>query len=220
MLRQGLLNKQIAFDLGVGETTVKAHVSEILRKLKVASRTQAVIEAAKIDFEFDPRRPARRLAGAPRCAAAGEEVQHQRPQLRRLHRFQKYLATHFACRLGDRRAAIGGDDDGRYRRAEGDAQRVHGIETVAPVVEVVVGEDEIGPEAVGAAARDEAGEIARAANLAVPAFEQPLHRIEHGRVVVDDGDLDATVSAETLKLSAVGAVAVACRSAAVGPTVR
>jgi DNA-binding NarL/FixJ family response regulator len=51
MLRQGLLNKQIAYDLGVGETTVKAHVSEILRKLKVTSRTQAVIEAAKIDFD-------------------------------------------------------------------------------------------------------------------------------------------------------------------------
>jgi DNA-binding NarL/FixJ family response regulator len=51
MLRQGLLNKQITYDLGVGETTVKAHVSEILRKLKVASRTQAVIEAAKIDFD-------------------------------------------------------------------------------------------------------------------------------------------------------------------------
>ncbi len=51
MLRQGLLNKQIAYDLGVGETTVKAHVSEILRKLKVSSRTQAVIEAARIDFD-------------------------------------------------------------------------------------------------------------------------------------------------------------------------
>lgn len=51
MLRQGMLNKQIAYDLGVGETTVKAHVSEILRKLKVNSRTQAVIEAAKIDFD-------------------------------------------------------------------------------------------------------------------------------------------------------------------------
>ena len=50
MLRQGLLNKQIAFNLGVGETTVKAHVSEILRKLRVASRTQAVIEASKFDF--------------------------------------------------------------------------------------------------------------------------------------------------------------------------
>ncbi len=51
MLRQGLLNKQIAYDLGVGETTVKAHVSEILRKLKVSSRTQAVIESSKIDFD-------------------------------------------------------------------------------------------------------------------------------------------------------------------------
>lgn len=51
MLRQGLLNKQIAHELDVGETTVKAHVSEILRKLHVASRTQAVIEVQKIDFD-------------------------------------------------------------------------------------------------------------------------------------------------------------------------
>lgn len=51
MLRRGLLNKQIAYKLGVGETTVKAHVSEILRKLNVVSRTQAVIEVSKIDFD-------------------------------------------------------------------------------------------------------------------------------------------------------------------------
>lgn len=51
MLRQGLLNKQIAHELKIEETTVKAHVSEILRKLNVSSRTQAVIEAQKIDFE-------------------------------------------------------------------------------------------------------------------------------------------------------------------------
>jgi DNA-binding NarL/FixJ family response regulator len=51
MLRQGMLNKQIAFELDVGETTVKAHVSEILRKLNVSSRTQAVIEVARIDFD-------------------------------------------------------------------------------------------------------------------------------------------------------------------------
>jgi DNA-binding NarL/FixJ family response regulator len=51
MLRQGLLNKQISHELDVGETTVKAHVSEILRKLNVASRTQAVIEVSKIDFD-------------------------------------------------------------------------------------------------------------------------------------------------------------------------
>jgi len=50
LIRQGLLNKQIAHELGVGETTVKAHVSEILRKLNVASRTQAVIETSHLNF--------------------------------------------------------------------------------------------------------------------------------------------------------------------------
>jgi len=50
-LRHGQLNKQIAHELGVSETTVKAHVSEILRKLNVVSRTQAVIETAQLDFE-------------------------------------------------------------------------------------------------------------------------------------------------------------------------
>jgi DNA-binding NarL/FixJ family response regulator len=48
MLSQGLLNKQIAFELHVSEATVKAHVSAILQKLKVESRTQAVIAAAKM----------------------------------------------------------------------------------------------------------------------------------------------------------------------------
>ncbi len=49
MLREGLLNKQIAYELDVGATTVKKHVSEILRKLGVHSRTQAVIEVSKLD---------------------------------------------------------------------------------------------------------------------------------------------------------------------------
>ena len=48
MLSEGLLNKQIAYELGVSEATVKAHVSAILQKLGVESRTQAVIAAAKI----------------------------------------------------------------------------------------------------------------------------------------------------------------------------
>jgi len=48
-LREGLLNKQIAYLLGVSEATVKAHVSAILHKLNVESRTQAVIAAARID---------------------------------------------------------------------------------------------------------------------------------------------------------------------------
>ena len=48
MLSQGLLNKQIAYELDVSEATVKAHVSAILQKLDVDSRTQAVILASKI----------------------------------------------------------------------------------------------------------------------------------------------------------------------------
>ena len=49
MLSEGLLNKQIAYQLSVAEATVKAHVSAILQKLGVESRTQAVIAAAKIE---------------------------------------------------------------------------------------------------------------------------------------------------------------------------
>ena len=56
MLREGLLNKQIAFNLGVSEATIKAHVSAILHKLDVESRTQAVIAASRIDG--DPTAPA------------------------------------------------------------------------------------------------------------------------------------------------------------------
>lgn len=48
MLSQGLLNKQIAYELSVSEATIKAHVSAILQKLNVESRTQAVIVAARI----------------------------------------------------------------------------------------------------------------------------------------------------------------------------
>ena len=49
MLSAGLLNKQIAYELSVSEATVKAHVSAILQKLGVESRTQAVIAASKIE---------------------------------------------------------------------------------------------------------------------------------------------------------------------------
>ncbi len=48
MLGEGLLNKQIAYKLNVSEATVKAHVSAILQKLGVDSRTQAVIAIGKI----------------------------------------------------------------------------------------------------------------------------------------------------------------------------
>ena len=51
MLGEGMLNKQIAYELGVSEATIKAHVSAVLQKLGVDSRTQAVIQLAKISSD-------------------------------------------------------------------------------------------------------------------------------------------------------------------------
>lgn len=55
MLSDGKLNKQIAYDLDISEATVKSHVSAILQKLDVNSRTQAVILAGRLNVE-DPAR--------------------------------------------------------------------------------------------------------------------------------------------------------------------
>ncbi|USI74563.1 helix-turn-helix domain-containing protein [Sphingomonas morindae] len=41
----GLLNKQIAFDLGIAEKTVKAHMTALMRKLNVRNRTQVAVAA-------------------------------------------------------------------------------------------------------------------------------------------------------------------------------
>ena len=48
MLGEGLLNKQIAYQLGVSEATIKAHVTAILRKLDVTNRTQAVLAVQRL----------------------------------------------------------------------------------------------------------------------------------------------------------------------------
>ena len=50
LICEGKLNKQIAYDLSIAETTVKAHVTAIMRKLGVQSRTQAVLLAKETSF--------------------------------------------------------------------------------------------------------------------------------------------------------------------------
>lgn len=50
LICEGKMNKQIAFDLSIAETTVKAHITAIMRKLSVYSRTQAVLLARDVDF--------------------------------------------------------------------------------------------------------------------------------------------------------------------------
>ena len=52
LLCEGKLNKQIAYELSIAETTVKAHVTAILRKLGVHSRTQAVLIANEARLPF------------------------------------------------------------------------------------------------------------------------------------------------------------------------
>ncbi len=49
-VHSGLLNKQIAYDLGIAEATVKAHMTALMRKLKVHNRTQVAIAAQTLSL--------------------------------------------------------------------------------------------------------------------------------------------------------------------------
>lgn len=57
MMADGMLNKQIAHELSVSEATIKAHVSAVLYKLGVESRTQAVIRLARFKEDAMPSQP-------------------------------------------------------------------------------------------------------------------------------------------------------------------
>ena len=65
MLCEGLLNKQIAFQLGVSEATIKAHVTAILRKMHVHNRTQAVLAVERLRISAPGLLDVDSGAGAP-----------------------------------------------------------------------------------------------------------------------------------------------------------
>ena len=54
LIRNGLQNREIAAELKLAESTVKAHVTEILRKLGLFSRNKAIIEIGKIALPLPP----------------------------------------------------------------------------------------------------------------------------------------------------------------------
>jgi DNA-binding NarL/FixJ family response regulator len=54
-LREGWLNKQIGYELGVTEATIKAHITAIFRKLGTSNRTQAVIMLSKMSLQEDQK---------------------------------------------------------------------------------------------------------------------------------------------------------------------
>lgn len=76
LVAQGLLNKQIAHSLQICETTVKAHMGEILRKLKVSNRTQAMLKVAQprwvLQTEFTQAALWPRNGSGPRSGEPGE----------------------------------------------------------------------------------------------------------------------------------------------------
>jgi len=64
MICRGLQNKHIAYELGISVTTVKVHVTEILRKLGVRSRTNAIVKLSSLDLT----RPERSAPAAVRSS--------------------------------------------------------------------------------------------------------------------------------------------------------
>ena len=53
-VHSGLLNKQIAYDLGIAEATVKAHMTALMRKLNVRNRTQVAVAAQTLGWTRVP----------------------------------------------------------------------------------------------------------------------------------------------------------------------
>jgi len=53
-VHSGLLNKQIAYDLGIAEATVKAHMTALMRKLNVRNRTQVAVAAQTLGWARSP----------------------------------------------------------------------------------------------------------------------------------------------------------------------
>ena len=52
LVSEGMLNKQIAFQMEISEATVKAHITAIFKKLGVVNRTQAVLVAKQLDLDL------------------------------------------------------------------------------------------------------------------------------------------------------------------------
>jgi DNA-binding NarL/FixJ family response regulator len=67
MVCRGLQNKHIAYELDISVATVKVHVTEILRKLGVRSRTNAIVKLSRLDLTRSDHRAAVRVPGAERA---------------------------------------------------------------------------------------------------------------------------------------------------------
>ncbi len=132
-MTKGESNKQIAYTLDIAETTVKAHVSAILRKLNVHNRVQAILSAGDIDFgayrgvePLDTAEIGWIPCGEEACSPAttafdlmaqglAQQMTHRNLELHRPHRLVHQGVPAFADLLLEFVAVVGGDHHGRDR---------------------------------------------------------------------------------------------------------
>jgi DNA-binding NarL/FixJ family response regulator len=79
LLAQGKSNKQICRELGLAEATVKIHVTAILKALKVASRTQAVVAINRLGLRLDQPPAAQGQGATPDRLRLGAAVAADEP---------------------------------------------------------------------------------------------------------------------------------------------
>src|SRR5262245_53383955 len=77
LVASGLLNKQVGFELGITEATVKAHRGQVMRKMQAGSLPELVTMATRLGFHLPPHRSSQRASGrvdrAPTIAPASPE---------------------------------------------------------------------------------------------------------------------------------------------------
>ena len=181
LMAAGLLNKQIAHEIDVQITTVKAHVSSLLQKLGVSAghRRSSCIRntAALLHWRTDAIKARKRagLIGLTSRLTAGS-ICNQFPDLI---------------------IAIRGDNRRRNHRAEAISDGRDHIRSDASVIEVIIDQKNIRTLTASIQGIDRGLLIGGSDNLAVPGVEQAGHAIQNILVIVDDknaqtGDIGRT----------------------------
>ena len=179
MIAEGLLNKQIAYELGVSEATVKAHMTAIMRKLKVNNRTQVALIASQlaVDQESMPPLPDERTTREPR--QRGE----QSAQRGRSYRFVQQRIAKRPRSLFQFAAAVCRDHRHWRQFAVQMTQLLQCLQAVDSIGKVIIHQYQV-DGAVLELLRSFFDVLGDAA-VHAPATEQCSHAIENRRVVVE-----------------------------------
>ncbi len=193
LMMQGKSNKAICRVLDLAEPTVKIHVSAILKALKVANRTEAVIAAGALGFgpAAGPRIDSGLSASARfggRASWALQEPVQRSPQRHRRHRLVHQLVTARARLAQPLRPGVAADEESRNCSAQRAAQALDGLDAGPPVCQSVIGNDQIGLPALLGQLRERGSARCAGHDTTAPALQDSSHAVENKRVVVDHHD--------------------------------